>query len=242
MSKITFLLFLLVSSASFSQTEKRIHGKVSYQDRYQKNIDVINFTSKKLTQTYASGEFDIVAKVGDALILMSENFADQKYTLTTEDFVKSVVFITLIEKPIALEEVEITQIKAIKIAATSYDGIKMAKIEKDQSRPVNKDVYTGEIVNGLDFIQIGKMVGKLFKSNKPKTEKAIETMSFTDYAKANFNETFFTKTLKLKSGQTSRFLNFCEADPESKKVIKKNDELAILEFLLTKKGAFDKLK
>ena len=113
MSKITSLLFLLISCVSYSQTEKRIHGKVSYQDSYQKNVDVINFTTKKMTNTNVSGEFDINAKVGDALILMSENFADQKYILTKEDFAKGSVLIQLIEKPIALDEVEIKLVRLI---------------------------------------------------------------------------------------------------------------------------------
>jgi hypothetical protein len=242
MSKITSILFLLISCFCFSQTAKPIHGKVSYQDNYQKNVDVINFTTKKLTQTNTLGEFDIEAKANDVLVFMSENFADQKYPLTTKDIEKGAVIIRLIEKPVALEEVEIRQIKAIKIEATSYNGIKMAELEKQQSNPVNKDIYTGEIPMGMDFVQIGKMIGKLFKSKDQKNIKVEEAMSFSDYAKANFNQSFLTKTLKLKPEDTGRFLEYCQKDPNSKTVIQNNDELAILEFLLVKKDEFDKLK
>lgn len=241
MSKITSLFFLLISFAAFSQTEKLIHGKVSYQDSYQKNVDVINFTTKKITQTNVSGEFEIHAKMGDALILMSEDFADQKYYLTEKDFENGTVLIQLIEKPIPLNEVEIRQVKAIKLESVTYEGIKMAQLEKQQTNPVNTSVYTGEMPLGADFVQIGKMIGKLFKSKKPKTEKQ-EPIPFKDYAEANFNPAFYSKTLKLKSEDIKRFLEFCEADPKSKTVTKDNDELAILEFLLEKKTAFDKLK
>lgn len=241
MSKITSLFFLLVSFTAFSQTEKLIHGKVSYQDSYQKNVDVINFTTKKITQTNASGEFEIHAKMGDALILMSEDFADQKYFLTEKDFDNGTVQIQLIEKPIPLDEVEIRQIKAIKLESVTYEGIKMAQLEKQQTNPVNKDVYTGEIPLGTDFVQIGKMIGKLFKSKNPKREKQ-QPIPFKQYAEANFNPTFYSKTLKLKPEDTKRFLEYCEADPKSKTVTKDNDELAILEFLLEKKTEFDKLK
>ncbi|WP_333599230.1 hypothetical protein [Flavobacterium sp.] len=242
MSKITSIVLLFLSCVCFSQNAKVIHGKVSYQDSYQKNIDVINFTTKKITQTNTLGEFDIEAKINDVLIFMSENFADQKYTLTAKDFQKKTLFIKLIDKPIPLEEVEINQVKAIKIESVSYNDLKMAKIQKDAARPKNKDVYTGEIENGVDFIQIGKMVGKLFKSKNPKSKKAEETMNFKEYAKTNFNESFFSKTLKLKPDETPRFLDYCEADSKSKTAIEKNDELAILEFLLTKKSEFDTLK
>lgn len=239
---LCFLFILLITATSFSQTSKLIQGKVTYQDSYQKNIDVINFNTKKITQTNALGEFTIEAKINDVLIFMSENFADQKYSVTTDDFEKSTLLIKLIEKPIPLEEVEINQIKAIKIEAVSYEGIKMAQLEKQQSNPVNKDIYTGEIPLGMDFVQIGKMIGKLFKSKKPKNQEAAATMNFKEYAKTNFNDSFFTKTLKLKPEETSRFVDYCQADPRSKTVIKDNDELAILEFLLEKKEDFDKLK
>jgi hypothetical protein len=243
MKRILLLFLCLFSYATgFSQSEKLIHGKVSYQDNYQKDIDVINFNTKKLTRTNTAGEFSIEAKVGDALIFMSENFADQKHVLTQEDFDKNVVTIKVVEKPIPLKEVEITQVKAIRLAGISYNEAKIAKIEKDATRPKNKDVYTGEIENGVDFIQVGKLIGKLFKSKKPKTEKPVATLPFKEYAKANFNESFFTKTLKLQPAETSRFLEYCQADPQSKTVIEKNDELTMLEFLLAKKTEFDKLK
>lgn len=241
MSKITSILFLLVSLCGFSQATKSIHGKVSYLGSYQKNIDIINFTTKKITQTSTSGEFDIEAKANDALILMSENFADQKYILTNEDIEKGSVLITLIEKPIPLEEVEIQQVRAIKVAAVSYEDVKMAKLTKETSGLKVDGVYTGDMPYAADLMQIGKLVGKLFKSKKPKEIKA-EPVPFKEYAKANFNETFFTKTLKLKPGETPRFLEYCESDPKSKTVTQGNDELAILEFLLTKKTEFDKLK
>ncbi|MGC4040573.1 MAG: hypothetical protein QM710_07275 [Flavobacterium sp.] len=241
MSKITSILFLLISCTAFSQTSKLVHGKVSYQGNYQKNIDVVNFTTRKFTQTNASGDFEIEAKANDVLIFMSENFADQKYKLTAEDIEKNTILITLVEKPVPLDEVEIRQIKAIKVEAVSYEGIKMAKLEKEQSNPVNKDVYTGEMPYGMDFIQIGKMVGKLFKSKKPKTEKQ-DPIPFKEYAKTNFNESFFSKTLKVSPTETSRFLDYCDTDPKSKTVTEGNDELAILEFLMTKKTEFDKLK
>lgn len=241
MSKITSVLFLFISFLGFSQTEKFISGKISYQDSFQKNIDVINFNTKKITQTNELGQFTIEAKVNDVLIFMSENFIDQKYKLTSEDFEKNKLIIKLAEKPIPLEEVEIQQIKQIKVAAVSYNDAKISKIQKDAATPKVNEVYTGEMINGVDFMQVGRMIGKLFKSKKPKDIKA-EPIPFKDYAQANFNPTFFTKTLKLKPEETGRFLEYCQTDPKSKTVTDGNDELAILEFLLVKKSEFEKLQ
>lgn len=236
---IPLLLCFFISAFGFSQ--KLISGRVLYQDSYQRNIDIINYTTKKATQTNNLGQFTIEAKVNDVLVFMSESFADQKYILTDKDLDKSTLLIKLIEKPIPLQEVEIRQVKAIKLSVASYNDTKMAKIQSDAGKPKNRDVYTGEIENGVDFYQIGKFVGKLFKSKRPKEVKAAP-IPFTDYAKANFNESFFTKTLKLQPEETSRFLEYCQADPQAQTAMASNDELTMLEFLLTKKAEFDKLK
>lgn len=235
------LLLLFIATTGFAQT-KIIHGKVSYLNNYQKNIDVINYTTKKVTKTDALGEFDIEAKVNDILVFMSDNFSDQKYYIKANDFEKGYVSVKLIEKPVPLDEVEIKQIKTIKIESRNYDNIKMGQLEKQQSRPVNKDVYTGETPLGMDFVQIGKMIGKLFKSKEKKDRKMQESMTFSEYSKANFNQSFYTKTLKLKPEDTGRFIEYCNKDPKSKTAIQNNDELGILEFLLVKKDEFDKLK
>lgn len=240
MTKISTFFFLLFSCTCLSQTTKLIRGQVSYQGSYQQNIEVINYNTKKMTRTNTLGQFEIEAKVGDVLVLLSSHFTDQKYTLSAEDFDKGSVFIKLSENPIPLKEIEILQVKAIKLESVSYNELKMTQIEKQSNAPKVQGVYTGEIENGIDFIQIGKMIGKLFK-DKPKEEKQ-EAIPFKLYAKSNFNESFFSNTLKVKPEDTGRFLAYCEADPKSKTVTEKNDELAILEFLLTKKAEFDQLK
>lgn len=251
MNKFLLFAFCFFTSLSFSQTTTRgaaesnvaklIYGKVSFQDSYQKNVDVINYTTKRVTQTSELGEFMIEAKINDVLVFMSDAFADQKYTVTEEDYKKGTVTIKLTENPILLKEIEITQLKAIK-AEMSQTDIKTARIQKDARTPRNKEIYTGEIENGVDFVMIGKMIGKLFKNKNKEARKAEPTISFTDYAKENFDQSFFVNTLKIKPSETGRFLQYCEADPKSKDVIKTNDELEILEFLMVKKTEFEKLK
>lgn len=241
--KLFLLLFLwlLNTVISTAQNEKLLRGKVSYQNTYQKDIDIINFNTRYATQTNSSGNFTILAKAGDVLIFMSDSFIDQKYKLTPEDIEKAVVTITLSEKPIPLNEVEIAKVKSLKMATVSYNDIKIAKIQKDAERPKNNEIYTGEIVNGMDFIQIGKMIGKLFKGDKSKTTKT-EQLGFKEFAKANFNDSFFSKTLKVSSYDLGRFLEYCESDTASKAAVASNDELTLLEFLIQKKVEFDKLK
>lgn len=241
--KLLLLLLLSLSFFCFSQTEKLISGKVSCQGDFIKGVDVINFNSKKNTTTTEFGDFFLIAKANDVLVFISEAYLDKQIIVTQNEIDKNNLVISLIKKPIELKEVEITKTMSLKVDA-NYNDFNSIKLEKQQARPTNGSVYTGEIVNGMDFVEIGKMIGRLFKSKAPKSKpkKKQEKIEFKDYAKSNFNESFFSKTLALTPDEIHRFLEYCEADPNSKTIIEKNDELSILEFLLTKKEAFKKLK
>jgi hypothetical protein len=224
----------------FAQAQKTINGKVVCNAMALEKIDVVNLNSKKSSTTDSQGNFSIEAKVGDELFVLSNDYYDIKISLTKEDFKLEKVIINLSKKPIELDEVTINKVEKISLKV-SPEEIRMAKIAKFENSPKVLGVYTGEIPYGVDFIQIGKMVGKLFKSNNPKPKATEEKITFKEYAKANFEESFFSKTLGLKKEEIPELLNYCEANPQSKTIIEK-DELAILEFLLSNKTEFKKLK
>jgi hypothetical protein len=224
----------------FAQAQKTINGIVVCNAMALEKIDVVNLNSKKSSTTDSQGNFSIEAKVGDELFVLSNDYYDIKISLTKENFKLEKVIINLTKKPIELDEVTINKVEKISLKV-SPEEIRMAKIAKFENSPIVLGVYTGEMPYGVDFIQIGKMAGKLFKSNNPKPKAKEEKITFKEYAKANFEESFFSKTLELKKEEIPEFLNYCEANPQSKTIIEK-DELAILEFLLTNKTEFKKLK
>lgn len=195
--------------------------------------------TKEVTTTDSSGFFTISAKVNDELFIISKKYIDRKIVLTQKDFDNKLI-VELSEKPIELEEVKI-EAKPLGGYKVSQADIDLIKLEKQISRPVNQSVYTGEIVNGMDFVRIGKEIIKLFKKkeedNKPKKPK----MEFTEYVNAHFDNTFYTKTLVLQPDDIFRFLEFCDADPSAKTIAADNNKLAVMEFLLAKNKAFKKL-
>jgi hypothetical protein len=241
---ITYILFLLFTLFGFSQNRIVLHGRVLWQDNPINNVDVINFTTKKIAVTNETGDFYIDAKVSDQLILISKDFIDQKLTLSQSDFNNTLITIKLEEKPIELDEVKIrAQEKFVNIA--TYEDLNAIKIAKENSGLKPIGVYTGELTNSTDFVQIGRMIakgiGKLFKGNKEKTKKKMKNIDFQEYAKSNFSEEFYTKTLELKPEEIALFLNFCEADSKSKEIIESEDEFTIMDFLVSKKEAFLKI-
>ncbi len=234
----------MFSAQVFSQIDTSVSGKIISQELLLKNIEVVNFNNKKIAVTNDFGEFKIAAKENDKLIILTDKYVDKSVVITKKDLTE-ILIINLTEKPIELEEVKVVTKPKFSVN-DSYNDIKMAKIEKAQSRPQPTGVYTGEIVNGADFIQIGKIlieqIGKIFKSNKPKKNKNLNTINFKEYSQSNFSKDFYTKKLEINSDQVALFIDYCEGDPKSKDVVNTENEFTILDFLITKKAEFLKVQ
>ena len=231
--------FFFTFFIGFSQTEKRISGRILSETRALQDVDIVNMTTKKVASSDNKGYFTIWAKVNDELYIISKKYIDRKMVLTQKDF-DNMLIVALSEKPIELEEVKIAAkpLGGFKVSQADMD---MIKLEKQITRPVNKSVYTGEIVNGMDFVRIGEEIIKLFKKKEENKKPPKPKIEFKEYINAHFDNTFFTKTLALKPDDIFRFLEFCNADSNAKTIADDNNKLAVLDFLLAKNKAFKKL-
>ncbi len=102
-------------------------------------------------------------------------------------------------------------------------------------------VYDGTLVNSLDFIRIAGMLLSLFKKENDSPKKVSPEIKFKDIAMTTYEESFFVNTLKLKPDEIALFLEFCDADPNSKKVLENTNPLKIMDYLITKNIEFKKL-
>lgn len=233
-------LFLLVLQTGFSQTEKMIYGKISNKGYSVHKIDVINQTISKMTTTDFDGRFSILAKAGDILIIGGNNYVTTKIFLKKEDLEKDLFEIFLDQKVIALEEVEINKtVTDLKIEAPIVTPLR--SVDNLLNSPTNNLVPNGSITDGLNFIAIGKLIGKLFKGKSEEKGKMPKT-GIKEYIAGNFNKDFFLKTLQLKEDQVTLFLEFCYADPKAEKSVQNNNQLEVTDFLITKYQDFLKLK
>lgn len=200
-------------------------------------------TTKKVATTDSNGFFTIWAKVNNELYIISKEHIDRKIILTQNDFDTNNLIIYLSKKPIELEEVKIVNPSAVKfkVSQNEINGRDLVKLQMDAKRPVVQGVYTGEMVNGVDFIRLGKDIIRLFKKKEEDIKPAQPKIEFKDYVKSNFDDIFFTKTLELQPDAIFRFMEFCDADPSAKTIADGNNKLAVMEFLLAKNKAFKKL-
>lgn len=241
MKIITFTFFLLYALCGFSQTKTEISGRVLHIELPIKNADVVNFTTKKNTTTNENGAFTIEATLNDKLVIISSEYADKTLFVSQFELDKNEITIQLEAKPIELDEVKIRAQESVKNLVT-YDDLAQIRIAKENSPLRNAAVYDGKMINSADFIQIAKLIGtgvaKLFKLDKKKKNKKLQTIDFKEYANDTFSDAFFIKILELKPDEKALFLNYCEADSKSKAIIQTEDEFVIMDFLISKKAGF----
>lgn len=237
-TKIFIVLLFFVSQISFSQTEKLIQGKVLSDNNVPiKEIEVINLVSKKTTVTDDTGTFSMLVEAEDVLIFFSKTYEYNKILLTQEDIDKNNLIVTLIKKTKELPEIIIK--KSVLPVALDFNSQKIVYqhyFDEEKLVPKNRFVYDGTIESGMDFVKIGKELLYLFRK-----KKTSSNMEFKELALSTYDQSFFTKTLKLESDQVNLFLEYCDSDPKAETIFDDNDVLKVMDFLMTKNTEFKQL-
>jgi hypothetical protein len=226
----------MTSILGYGQSEIQLKGKIISDNSPVANAEIVNATSKKVVVSNKLGEFTIPVKRADLLVVVAKNCFEKQIYLSTSLLSQDKLIIEITKKANELEEVVVK-----KEALVSQEEIaKIIGLNRYNSTMLanQSGVYTGETINGMDFVAIGKLIGKLFKKKK---KQKIATVNFKEYIAENVDETFLHKTLKLSDTDYFRFLDFCEADSNVKKIIESDNQFDIINFLYNKKDAFDKL-
>lgn len=238
------VLFLFFFQFSFSQKEEMLKGKVFNQNLPIKGVAIINFNTKAQTSTDQFGNFSIPAKTDDLLVFISKEYQLKKLLVNEKLYDEKGLAVYLNLKPEELEEVVITKIPSLKLSGTKgYEQGKVDEITLDKaaSKP-RTGIYDGTIENGADINRIfGMVLGLFIKDKEPPKEKGPE-IEFAVLAKNTCNQKFYLETLKLKPDEIDLFLQFCDSDPKSKKLIKNSNVLSMMDFLSAKNIEFQKIK
>jgi len=240
-TKLPIFFLFIVSQFGFSQTEMLIQGKVIYEDFPLQNIEVLNLTSKRTTITDSNGKFRILAKAKDTLMFVSKKYEYKRFFVKKEDAEKTNLVISLIRKPEQLEEVVIIKPTIGPINYFSQEAADEINLKKAANNPKPIGVYDGSLVNSPDVVKIGGKILRLFAKQKETAKKEISKIEFKELATATCTEDYFNKTLQLKPEEVSLFLEFCDADPKSKIVLKNSNPLTLMDFLFAKNTEFKKL-
>jgi hypothetical protein len=237
--KLLSTLVLFTSQISFSQT---IKGKIVFNNYVIPKVDVINANSKTLSISDAYGHFSIDAKMNDTLVFIAKNYELKKIVINPLIINDKNLIIELILKAEELKEVVITKIEN-KTTWLTKEEIEQIKLNSSRPKQGLKiiDYKEPPVLFGVDFIRLGKQVRKLLKKEETIKNESPEA-NFKDFAKKKCNQSYFLGTLKLKLEEIELFLEFCNFDPESQKIVSENPNvLVLMDFLYKKNIEFKKI-
>lgn len=239
--KLLLLLFACTSQLIYSQTHKLLRGKVMSDNFLLQNVDVINKDTQTGTRTNEKGEFILSASVNDSILFYVKDYTLKGIKLSLQDLETNNIIVRIDKTPEELKEVIIRRVDI----GWKFDE-KLERQKREEAglrRRANalkvQGVNNGTIENGMDFVKIGKKLGRLFKG---KDKKEIPEIEFKELATTSFDEKFYTETLKLKKKEIEPFLTFCNFDPESKNTLSENsNDLMLMDFLYKKSIEFKKI-
>jgi hypothetical protein len=223
MKQILFLLFtFLFFQFGFSQT--LLKGKVVSDASNQGEIYVTNLSIDVKTITDSNGFFSILAKPNHVLVFSGTKTERKSLVLQQSDFLNDLWSIKLYPKVKQLEEVVIRNYPQI-------NAISLGIIPKNIKTytPAERRLISGS--SGIGIVQlINAINGKTDELKKNlEVEKKEELL---DKVSILFEEEFYTKTLKIASGDIKGFQIFAIDDEKVIVSLNKSDT-KITAFLLT---------
>jgi len=218
----TLLLCLfLISQIALGQIdgEKLIHGKVIADSVSVEGINILNLVSEKTTVTNKKGEFSILAKADDLLILTSVNLEIKRKLIEEEDLKSEVIIIKMIPKMTELKEVKVNQNSHIKAENL---GI-VSKGQKTYT-PAERKLYTAKsgVLDPLLNLMSGRTTMLKKELQVEKKEKLLLKLD------GLFEEEFYTDNLKIPKDYIKGFHHYLIEDTEFVMALKAKNKTMML--------------
>ena len=236
--KNTFFLwfYLLFSILIFGQERKLIKGQLLYKNTKVVAANVVNNTSQTNTITDSEGEFEIEVAEGDNIIFSSVQYQIRAVKITSEILKQNRLVVTVNENINELKEVVVTtedvekflDLKEEEFNGFDYDTDKSSRLE-------NKAVRDRVISNGIDFVNIAKLIAKAF-SNKTVEEQL--KMKPSEILPLVFDDRFFENDLDLPQDQVMGFLIFIDKNMKTSSLLKQDMQFQLIDYLINRSKEF----
>ena len=236
--KIIFLLAL--AQFSFSQERELIQGKVIYRNINVPAANVINNTSQTSTITNDQGEFEIFAKEGDEIIFSSVQYIIRTVRVNDEILKNKRLIVQINQRVRELDEVVITPDDTDKFLDLKEEQFKGFDYIADKSTKIENILTDNrQVVNGLNFVNIFKLLSSLVDS---KSEEEKLSILPSEALPLILEENFFTDILKLEFFEVNDFLLQLDLDPKIKQLIIKKNQFLLIDYLLNKSDIYKELR
>ena len=233
-SSLFSLCFLLVSAQ-----EKRIplKGKLLYRNSNVIAANVVNNTALTNTISNGEGEFEILARVGDEIIFSSVQFKIKSVVVTEEIIKKNRLVVEINERTTLLDEIVVGPENTEKFLDLKKEEFSRVDYTQDKSTRVRNTITTqGQLTNGLNIINIAKLLAKAVSAND--VEK--RTLVPSKVLPLIFEDDFFTKDLDLATSEVVGFLEELDRVLPSDRLLKKDMEFQLIEYLYLQSEKYKK--
>ncbi|WP_108803456.1 hypothetical protein [Aquimarina sp. Aq107] len=245
MQKNIFHLFFFISLLSFGQNNLWLEGRIVVKTLELEAVNIVNLTKEIGTISNSLGYFKIKAEPGDQVVFSSIQFQLKKLVMTKEDL-QSDDFTVFLEPEVnELDEVRISEYilsgdiqKDIQEIPTYEDRLplwnaaqikEMRIIWQDDAQSPVKNIALGQGSSQASVsIDIGILINLISGAFKNKSKHIESKTQITDF----YKEEFFIKELEIPETEFYNFLDFLNEEKNLKTVLKTNDDLKILEFLI----------
>ena len=234
------ILLLTLVQFSFSQERELIQGKVIYRNINVPAANVINNTSQTTTITNDQGEFEIFAKEGDEIIFSSVQYIIRTVRVNDEILKNKRLIVQINQRVRELDEVVITPDDTDKFLDLKEEQFKGFDYLADKSTKIENILTDNrQVVNGLNFVNIFKLLSSLVDS---KSEEEKLSILPSEALPLILEENFFTDILKLEFFEVNDFLSQLDLDPEIKLLIIKKNQFLLIDYLLKKSDIYKELR
>jgi len=238
LKQLTLILLIFLPLVLLSQSVK---GVVYDSTSTVKGVKIFNKTQNSITVSDDSGEFMILAKIGDTLAFESL-FHHPKVEVVKPYHFEGVAVIELKKVVNTLDEVEVLSNPKQPVFNEETFSLELKNlIEEDIKR--NPELYTPQNNNqGVDFVYLFRKLYDLLKRKKingdipePITYEQMDSIFSNSTL---FNKRLLSENLGIPENRQKLFLEFCAAKQIKPELLRPEAKMALLEELVLNSQLF----
>ena len=228
-----FLSFsILFSTSLFSQERQLIKGKLLYKNTVVVAANVVNNTAQTNTITNSDGEFEIKVAEGDEIIFSSVQYLIRSVKITQEILTKNRLVVSVNENITELKEVVVTTEDKDRFLDLLEEEFKGFDYDQDKSTRINNKLTDDRLItNGIDFVNIAKLISKALSS---KSNEEQMKMKPSEVLPLVFETSFFENDLSLRNDQVVGFLEYIDAQMKTSELLKQSKQFQLIDYLINK--------
>ena len=232
--KITLSLCCYIAFSTFllGQERRPIKGKLLYKNTVVVAANVVNNTAQINTITDSDGEFEIDVAQGDEIIFSSVQYLIRSVKITEEILAKNRLVVGVNENITELKEVVVTTEDKDRFLDLVEEQFKGFDYNQDKSTRINNKLTDNrEITNGIDFVNIAKLISKAMSSRTKEERMKMKPSEILPFV---FDATFFEDDLKIEKDQVMGFLEFIDTQMKTSELLKQSKQFQLIEYLINK--------